>query len=113
MASNFIRFTKWSEIKIFMYSAIPKLASFLKLRILNDNVDKFFDDLLLGSMEYREKNNIVIPDMVNLLMQVRKYGTIRMEDDGKIEDTSFATVEESENINELTSRVISKCLHRK
>jgi hypothetical protein len=108
MGANFVRFTKWQEIKFFMYSAIPKVMSILKLRIFSEKVDKFFDDLLLGSMDYREKNNIVIPDMVNLLMQARKDGTIRMEDDTQFKDAGFATVEESESIHKTASRVTSK-----
>jgi hypothetical protein len=113
MGSQFARFTKWNEIKFFMFSALPKLSKFLKLRLFSEKVDKFFDDLLLGSMEYREKNNIVIPDMVNLLMQARKDGTIRMEDDTQFKDAGFATVEESESIHKTASRVTSKWLHAK
>ncbi len=110
MGLNFLSFTKWQEIKFFMYSALPKLSSIFKLKIFDEKLYKFFDDLLLGSIEYREKNNIVIPDMVNLLMQARKDGTIRMEDDTQFKDAGFATVEESENINKTATRVTSKCL---
>jgi hypothetical protein len=46
-----------------LFSALPKVAKFFKLRLFDEKVHKFFDDLLLGSMEYREKNNIVIPDI--------------------------------------------------
>jgi hypothetical protein len=109
MATKFVCLSKWFELKFFLYSALPNVAKFLKLKLFNEKLYKFFDDLLLGSMENREKNNIVIPDMVNLLMQARKDGTIRMEDDAQFKDAGFATVEESENINKTASRVTSKC----
>lgn len=108
MGTKFVRFSKWSEIKFFLYSAMPGVAKFFKLRVFNKSVDKFFDELLMGSIEYREKNNIVIPDMVNLLMQARKDGTIRMEDDHSYKDAGFATVEESETIQKAATRITSK-----
>lgn len=105
MGINFVRFSKWSEIKFFLYSAMPAVAKFFKLRLFDKSVDKFFNELLMGSIEYREKNNIVIPDMVNLLMQARKDGSIRVEDDNSYKDAGFATVEESETIHKGATRI--------
>lgn len=43
-------------------------------------------------MDYRKKHNIVAPDMINLLMQVRDHGSIQTEDDEEHKDS-----EDSEN----------------
>lgn len=62
----------------------------------------------MNTISYREKNNVFRPDMINLLMQARKEGVIRLEKDAKFDDAGFSTVEESKVVNGNTN-TISEC----
>lgn len=66
----------------------------LKIRFLTDEADKFFTDLVHSTINFRQKNNIVIPDMIHLLMQARKDGKIKLEDEKTFQNAGFATVQE-------------------
>lgn len=68
----------------------------------------FFKNLVFGAIDYREKNNIEIHDMINLLMQVRKNLGIKSEDEDKHNDAGFATVEESEVLTKSANKISSK-----
>lgn len=66
----------------------------MKIPVLPGNVGAFFKSLVRSSMETREKNNIIRPDMIHLLMEAKK-GKLDHKDDGHSKDTGFSTVEES------------------
>lgn len=46
-------------------------------------------------MQAREKNNIIRPDLIHLLMQAKKGSLVHDKVEEKITDTGFSTVEES------------------
>lgn len=96
------------QLKFFGYSAVPKLMTFLKVRMFNNIVSVFFTDLVKQAIEFREKNKIQINDMINILMEARKEGSIREDKDEKHSDNDagFATVQESKiRGNKVTSKV--------
>ncbi|CAH0564137.1 unnamed protein product [Brassicogethes aeneus] len=70
-------------IKFMILSIMPTVAKIFKLGVFSQSVAKFFRSTIKETIEVREKNNIVRPDMINLLMEA-----------------SFASVEES-----LTAKV--------
>lgn len=102
------------QLKFFGYSAVPKLMTFMKVQFFNKIASGFFTDLVKGAVEYREKNNIKINDVISLLMEARKGGTIREDKDAKASDNDagFATVQESDiRGNKVTStKVFDKVL---
>ncbi|CAO1343924.1 unnamed protein product [Diamesa tonsa] len=102
------------QLKVFGYSSVPKLMTFMKVQIFNKIASEFFTDLVKGAVEYREKNNIKINDVISLLMEARKGGTIREDKDAKASDNDagFATVQESDiRGNKVTSiKVFDKVL---
>lgn len=53
------------QLKFFSYSAVPKLMAFLKVQMFSKIASGFFTDLVKGAVEYREKNNIKINDVIN------------------------------------------------
>lgn len=68
---------------------------FFKIKIIDDECGTFFHNLVHETMSVREKEGIVRPDMINLLMQARK-GALQHEANEEInEDAGFATVQES------------------
>ncbi|CAD0254266.1 unnamed protein product [Spodoptera exigua] len=79
----------------FVLVAAPAVGELFKLDILSESSKKAFKSLVLDTMENRELNNIVRPDMIHLLMEAKK-GKLTHEDI-KSNDVAagFATVTES------------------
>lgn len=50
----------------------PNLMKKIGLRVFSSKANQFFGSMILDTMKVREKNGIVRPDMINILMQVRK-----------------------------------------
>lgn len=76
--------------------------------MFDDESRKFFTDLISSNIKYREENNIKINDVINLLMQARKDGTIELENDKAYESAGFATVMESDEIKKNSNKVASE-----
>nr|QLI62176.1 cytochrome P450 27 [Streltzoviella insularis] len=72
----------------------PELSKKLKLRVFPEKVTNFFKYLVTSTMEYREKNNVERPDMIQLLMEAYK-GTLNHNADSVEKDIGFATTEEA------------------
>lgn len=95
MAKDLLNFNRPSVIARFLFlNILPKIASFFDIQMFAPEVSKFFRGMVLSNMETRDKEGIFRPDLVNLLMQIRK---------GKIDDSTtdenklidgFATVQE-------------------
>lgn len=76
-------------IRVIILMIMPKIAKALKLKRLDASVIDSFKNIFLGTMEFRKKNNIHRPDMINIMMQVREEKSKEIAD-------GFTTVEESE-----------------
>ncbi|KAF5291526.1 hypothetical protein FQR65_LT01839 [Abscondita terminalis] len=50
----------------------PKVAKFLKLTAISKSVSDFFTTIIQETIRKREKENLVRPDMIQLLMEARK-----------------------------------------
>lgn len=66
---------------------------------------QFFRHLVLSTIDYREKNKVTRPDMLNLLMLAKKEGSIQLESDTKLDDAGFSTVEESKALQGNTNAI--------
>lgn len=86
--SNLKMFVKFMVIRF-----LPKLTKLLKMSLVSLPTRKFFTDVILSTMEYREKNQVSRPDMVSLLMEAKK-GTLKSVDEKVTE--GFATVDDAE-----------------
>ncbi|XP_017776440.1 PREDICTED: cytochrome P450 9e2-like [Nicrophorus vespilloides] len=85
----------WRNIKFCMFILMPKLCNVLGISFFDKKVEIFFRRLIKDTIKIREENNIVRPDMIHLLMEARK-GRLNYEETSAVQDTGFATVEESE-----------------
>ncbi|KAK5641877.1 hypothetical protein RI129_010424 [Pyrocoelia pectoralis] len=83
----------WRNMSILLIGLCPKVAKLLGLRMLPDKADKFFRKLIKDNMDMRERNGIIRPDMIHLLMEARK-GKLKHDESREV-DTGFATIEES------------------
>ena len=88
-------FNRVQMLKMFGFLSVPKIMSLLKIRFFSKEQSQYFRDLVHGNMKYREENNLVRNDMINLLMEARK-GMLNNDvaTDAKYENIGFATVQE-------------------
>ncbi|XP_018336207.1 cytochrome P450 9e2-like [Agrilus planipennis] len=97
MGKDFIDFTGLRAIKLFLFGSAPKLMKILRIGIFNKEVTDFFQNIVSGNIKMREEQNIVRPDMINLLLEARK-GKSKNEntDPADAEAEAFESEEESE-----------------
>ncbi|CAH0397753.1 unnamed protein product [Chilo suppressalis] len=87
-------FTTLMLVKVLFFIYTPAIMRILKIKFLPENTSNFFKGLILKTMKDREKNNIIRPDMIHLLMQSKKGKLAHEENACTDKDTGFATVEE-------------------
>ncbi|CAD7089392.1 unnamed protein product [Hermetia illucens] len=64
----------------------PKIARYFDITFFNNESKRLFVDIITKNMETRERENIIRPDMIHLLMQLKK---------GQLKETSANTTEDS------------------
>lgn len=84
-------------IKLFCLITMQPVMKLLDVEFLPKSVSKFFKSMALDTMRARAEQNIFRPDMINLLMNVRK-GVVEQpaNHDARNDDLEFAIVEESQ-----------------
>ncbi|KAJ3645299.1 hypothetical protein Zmor_022965 [Zophobas morio] len=73
---------------------VPKLYKILKISPFPEASIKFFSSLVQTNIDVRQKNNIVRPDMINILLDARKNA---FQPEEAAPDTGFAVMRDSEN----------------
>ncbi|KAF2888228.1 hypothetical protein ILUMI_17945 [Ignelater luminosus] len=91
-ATNFRGF--WKIIKFMLMIISPTLSKLFGIKLFPKSVSEFFVRIVKTNIEFREKNGIVRPDMIHLLMEARK-GRLKHEQSDGVIDTGFAVIEES------------------
>ncbi|XP_055320955.1 cytochrome P450 9e2-like [Sitodiplosis mosellana] len=81
-------------VKALFLLAFPKVATWLGLKILNDQHDNFFRTVIHNTIEERQKKNIVRNDMLNLLLLAKEGKLHDQNDNESDQDTGFATISE-------------------
>jgi cytochrome P450 family 9 len=87
-------FTGLNRFKFFLYGNFPKIASFFKLKIIEDRVANFFRSVVEETINLRIEKNIVRPDLIHFLILARK-GKLKHEDYQNLPEAGFAAVKES------------------
>lgn len=85
---------------------VPKVAKLFNVSMFDGKVMTFFRSMVLDNMASREKHGIFRPDMINILMNVKKGNALSNATDEKADD-SFATVEESSIGSKVVKRAWS------
>ncbi|KAK4874000.1 hypothetical protein RN001_013360 [Aquatica leii] len=96
MAKKATSVTRLRFFIFILYLVFPKISRFLKLQMTPSSVRNFFRQIIKETVRQREKEGLVRPDMIHLLMEARKGNVIK--DETHLPDTGFATVEESNMI---------------
>ncbi|GAB0096689.1 Cytochrome P450 [Sergentomyia squamirostris] len=80
-------------VVFFLLVQFPKLSKLVGLRLFPEKFCAFFRSLVWDTIKYREKENIIRPDMINLLIQARK-GKLNYEAED-YDKEGYAVVEET------------------
>ncbi|XP_039312723.1 cytochrome P450 6k1-like [Solenopsis invicta] len=83
-----------NSIKLAMFFFAPQILDFFSIPFTERSVTDFYMKMFRETVEYRQANQIVRPDFMNLLIQLMERGYVDPEDDRK------TTV--SSNISKLT-----------
>lgn len=96
--ANFNNFR--TSVKLAVMISCRWLQKLLGLTVIAPEIASKFKSMIMDTMSYRSENNIFRPDVINMLMQVRKSETepTTTSTDEKLDETAdgFATVEESD-----------------
>ncbi|KAF5288533.1 hypothetical protein FQA39_LY15401 [Lamprigera yunnana] len=65
-------FSGIKELKFMLYEFSPMLIKLLNIKIFSERVSNLFRSTIKQSINFRESNNIVRPDMIHLLLETRK-----------------------------------------
>lgn len=65
-----------SAIKRIFMNSSPKLSKFLRFKSFDDQVSKFFLNIVNETVQYRENNNVKRNDFMDLLIQLKNGGAI-------------------------------------
>lgn len=80
--------------KLILIKLLPKLMKALNVKFLEASVSNFFKEIVLNTMKVREKDGIFRPDMINMLMDIRK-GSLEKNNQNEEKSEGFSTVHES------------------
>ncbi|CAH2105998.1 unnamed protein product [Euphydryas editha] len=84
-------------ILYYLGAALPWLVKILNLRFYSNTTKEFFTNIVLNTMKDRESQKIMRPDMIQILMDLKK-GQLKYDEKNGADtegDTGFATAEES------------------
>ncbi|XP_031628377.1 cytochrome P450 9e2-like [Contarinia nasturtii] len=82
-------------LRMLLIRTLPKLMRAINFEFFPLRTKKFFKSMVLDTIAEREKNHIIRPDMINILMQVRSGNLTHQHDEASNDDAGFATAEES------------------
>lgn len=86
----------WSRIKFTLFFLVPWVMRALKISLLGREVSDFFRNIVKTTMTTRERDGIIRPDMIHLLMEAKKGRLMQEKHDN---DAGFATAQETKVIN--------------
>lgn len=81
----------------------PKLAQLLRLRFADKDVGDFMTETVRQTLEYREKNNVIRKDFLQMLIQLRNMGKVQEADDDWSAKATTATNETFMSIEEMAA----------
>ncbi|XP_063971953.1 cytochrome P450 9e2-like [Diachasmimorpha longicaudata] len=65
-------FQGFTLVKMQLMKSLPWLTKILGIHVLDPKIDKFFVELVQSTIDARDKEGIVRPDMIQLMMEARK-----------------------------------------
>lgn len=71
IGQEFFRPTMMQEIKNMGFTTAKKIALFFKCSSIPSHISKFYNDVVRGTVDYREKNNVHRKDFLQLLLDLK------------------------------------------
>lgn len=68
-------------LRAFSTLIYPKLQKMLKLKSVDDDVETFMMNVVKDTLMYREKNNVIRKDLMQLMIQLRNTGKVQNDGD--------------------------------
>lgn len=68
--------TRWDAIKMVVMRSYPKIAKYLGFSVFAPVVSKFFQVVVEKTVDFREKNHVVRPDFLQLLIQLKNGNSL-------------------------------------
>lgn len=97
-----------SMMKIITMLTVPPVAKILNITLINEKDAQYCRDIVKSNMDYREKNNIIRNDVIQLLMDVKKGSLDDNKDESEdVGDIGFATVKDNESPEKLGNKIHS------
>lgn len=98
MGKKSSNFSTTALLKIMVMNMLPSaVCKYFGIRLFGDDQSTFYKSLVHDTISYRDKNGIIRPDMIQLLMEAKKgslaHGSVKEDAD----DAGFATVTEATN----------------
>ncbi|XP_025986433.1 cytochrome P450 9e2 [Solenopsis invicta] len=60
-----------ADYKFILFNVAPRLAKLLNIKLIDDYVSKYFNDIIRSTIATRDAKNITRPDMLQLMMNTR------------------------------------------
>lgn len=77
------------QLEVMTVLFLPKVANLLRLKFIGKQMEEFFKDLIFKAFAFREKHaEFQRNDFINLLMQLRKQGSLEVDERDKKEIAS-------------------------
>lgn len=85
-----------AALKLICLRVLPGLMKMMDINLTDSALTRFFRKMVMNNISTRETEGIFRPDMINILMNVKKGNSLaNTEKDDKQSNDGFATVEES------------------
>ncbi|KAK4878885.1 hypothetical protein RN001_011391 [Aquatica leii] len=92
-----------NNVKMLFLVLFPRVAKYFRLGFFPKKASKFFCNLVKENIENREKNGIVRPDMIHLLMEARKG---RLNNEQEPEDDGEKRVKHQLTYDDITAQAL-------
>lgn len=94
-----------SVLKFLLVSISPKLYVASGLQLVSSNVIAFLKHVTIDTMRDREENNISRPDVIQLLLEVRKgRGQLKGKEDEEVNDEELSNFSAHQEFNVSTNK---------
>lgn len=83
ISTSMANFDGIKSLIFFAYAAIPKVMNFFKVQFFSDADTDYIRNLVNETVRYREENNVVRNDMINMLIEAKR-GILRADDEDAV-----------------------------
>ncbi|XP_060525291.1 cytochrome P450 6A1-like [Cylas formicarius] len=81
------------QIKGVMMMILPKaVIDVIRLKAIDQDVEDFFVNVVRSNVDYREKNNVIRKDFLQLLLQLKNQGQVKEDDDLSVKKTDHSAM---------------------